>query len=562
MLFVETEVHEGNTEMTLTKKILPLAALLAVALPGGTALAAPKSKFRFDQATYVTKEGDAVAVKVTRQARHGHSRTNQSSTVSWSITGGTAASGADYDTDIAQGQLTFAPGDVQKTITFTTHQDFDIEGLETVGLQLSGASRNALITSPRTAQVLIADDDGPTQVQLAPATQSVNEAAGTAQFFAIRSGDITADSSVDYATSDGTATAGSDYTATSGHFDYHLGDFSQAINVPVTEDSAVENSETFNVTLSNVSGATLGNASGTATIVDNDSAPVFVLDASSYEVNENGSVDVTVVRQGNTSAPAVNSNDVFQVTWATSDGTATNPADYLPGSDNQLEFDASDDAETITIAASADTQIGLVDDTLAEGDEAFGLALDSATNTNPSGAAPSLGTPASATVTIHDNDTAAGNGDGGSNPGTGTGTATGGTGDQGAQVVLGARQAACGLTIKASKKQKLLKQKVLKLKLRAAQGCKVSMTTVIKQLKSKKKGARSAKALRFKGKKASLTLQPGKAKTVKVKFTKKTLKAITKALQARKKLVATVVVTSKDSASKVTRKTLKITIRR
>ena len=86
-------------------------------------------------------------------------------------------------------------------------------------------------------------------------------------------------------------------------------------------------------------------------------------------------------------------------------------------------------------------------------------------------------------------------------------------------------------------------------------------TTVIKQLKSKK-GARSAKALRFKGKKASLTLQPGKAKTVKVKFTKKTLKAITKALRARKKLVATVVVTSKDSASKVTRKTLKITIRR
>ena len=553
--------------MTLTKKILPLAALLAVALPGGTALAAPKSKFRFDQPTYVTKEGDAVTVKVTRQARHGHSRTNQSSSVTWSISGGTATNGVDYDTDIAQGQLTFAPGETQKTITVSTHQDFDIEGLETIGLKLSAASRNALITSPRTAQVLIADDDGPTQVQLAPATQSVNEAAGTAQFFAVRSGDISGDSGVDYATSDGTATAGSDYTATSGHFDYHVGDFSQAINVPINEDNDIENSETFNVALSNVTGATLGNASATATIVDNDSAPVFVLDASSYEVNENGSVDVTVVRQGNTSAPAVNSNDVFQVTWATSDGTATNPADYLPGSDNQLEFDASDDAETITIAASADTQIGLVDDTLAEGDETFGLALQSADNTNPSGAAPSLGTPASATVTIHDNDTPAAGGDGGSNQGgsgtgtdTGTGTGVGG-GDQGGQAVLGARQAACGLTIKVTKKQKLLKQKVLKLKLRAAERCKISMATVIKQLKSKK-GARSAKALRFKGKKASLTLQPGKAKTVKVKFTKKTLKAITKALRARKKLVATVVVTSKDSASKVSRKTLKITIRR
>jgi VCBS repeat-containing protein len=46
-----------------------------------------------------------------------------------------------------------------------------------------------------------------------------------------------------------------------------------------------------------------------------------------------------------------------------------------------------------------------------------------------------------------------------------------------------------------------------------------------------------------------------------VTFTKKTLKAIKKALRARKKLVATVVVTSKDSASKLTRKTVKITIK-
>jgi len=73
---------------------------------------------------------------------------------------------------------------------------------------------------------------------------------------------------------------------------------------------------------------------------------------------------------------------------------------------------------------------------------------------------------------------------------------------------------------------------------------------------------RSAKALRFKGKKASLTLQPGKAVTVKVKFTKKTLKAIKKALQARKKLQAAVVFTERDSASKVSRRTLKVTVRR
>jgi hypothetical protein len=538
--------------MGLTKKILPLAAVLAVALPASSAMAAPKSKFRFAQPTYVTKEGDAVQVTVTRTARHGNSRVNQASSVNWAITGGTATEGTDYDTDIAQGKLSFAAGETTKTITFTTHQDTDIEGLETIGLKLSAASRNALITSPRTAQVLIADDDGPTQIELAPASQSVSEAAGAATLFAVRSGDITGDSAVDYTTSDDTATAGSDYSATSGHFDFHLGDFSQTITVPIADDSAIENPETFDVSLSNVTGATPGNANGTVTIVDNDSSPVFALDASSYEVNENGSVDVTVQRLGNTDAPGVSANAVFDVTWGTTDGTATNPADYLPSDDRQLEFDASDDAETITIAANdADTQIGLVDDTLVEGDETFGLALLSADNSS------SIGSPSSATVTIHDNDSPATGSEPGTGSGAGAGTSTGGD----SQLVFGARQAGCSLTAKAVKAQKLLKQKALKLTLRVGQACKVTLATTVNQLKSKKKTVRSAKALPFKGKNSSLTLQPGKAKTVKVTFTKKTLKAIKKALRARKKLVATVVVTSKDSASKLTRKTVKITIK-
>jgi hypothetical protein len=310
--------------------------------------------------------------------------------------------------------------------------------------------------------------------------------------------------------------------------------------------------------------------------VDNDAAPRFRLDASSYEVNEDGSVDVTVQRLSSSTATQVSTNDVFNVNWTTTDGTATNPADYLPGADQQLEFDSSDDAETITIAANdADTQIGLVDDTLVEGDEAFGLSLTSAANAGlpgNSGIDGSLGTPSSATVTIHDNDTPASGGGDTANPAAGsggsdgatTGAGTGTTQAGGGQSVLGARVSACGLVVKATKKQKLLKQKGLKLKLRSGQRCKVSLATTITQLKpkSKKRQAQIVRALRLKGKKASLTTQPGKAKTVTVKFTKKTLKAIKKALRARKTLVATVVVTERDSASRLKRRTLKITIRR
>jgi hypothetical protein len=558
--------------VALLKKILPLVALIVVVLPAGSAMAAQKSKFRFEKPTYVATEGQGtLTVTVTRTARHGHSRVNQASSVNYSVTGGSATQGSDYTLSPDPGKLTFASDETTKTITVTINQDSEIEGLETINLKLSAASSNALITSPRTSQVLIADDDGPTQVQLAPASQSVNESVGNAQFFAVRSGDITGSSSVHYASADGTnaddtfnAHAANDYASTSGDFTFAPAEFSKPINVPVVDDSLPENPEDFGVTLSNLLGAKFPNdvstVTASATIVDNDSAPRFQLDASSYEVNEDGSVDVTVQRLSSATAALVSANDVFNVNWATTDGTATNPADYIPGPDQQLEFDSTDDAETITIAANdADTQIGLVNDTVVEGDEMFGLALTSANNAGlpgNSGIDGSLGTPSSANVTIHDNDVPPSNVP--ANPAGGSGAPTG------SGAVLGNHESTCGLVVKATKAQKLLKQKGLKLQLRSSQNCKVGLATTIKQLKpkSKKRQAQIVRALVLKGKQASLTLAPGTAKTVTVTFTKKTLAAIRKALRARKQLVATVVVTERDSASTLERRTLKITIRR
>jgi hypothetical protein len=552
-------------------KILVLAAALIVALPAASALAAPKSKFRFSQATYVATEGQGqITATVTRAPRNGHSHsfTNQTSSVNFAITGGSATEGSDYSVSPSPGTLSFGPGETTKTITFTINQDTLVEGLETIQLKLSGASSNALITQPRSAQVLIADDDGPTQVALVAAAPSISEAAGNAVFYAVRSGDITGTSSVDYGTSDGSAVAPDDYTATSGSATFNTAEFSKEIDVPVIDDSAVENSENFHMTLSNVSGAVFPNnassVSADETIVDNDSQPVFVLDASSYSVSEGGSVDVTVLRHGNASAPsAVGPNDVFTVNWTTTDGTATNPADYVPSADNALEFDSTDDAETITISATEATQIGLVDDTLAEGNEFFTLGISTA---SPA----SVGSPSSAPVTIVDNDTAGSNGDntgntsnnnsagstGGSNASTGAG--------EGSQIVLGARQAACGLVVKAAKKQRLLKKHVLVLKLRASSACKVKLSTIIKQVLSKKhrKAGHSARAIRFKGKAVSLSLQAGKTKTVKVRFTKKTVKAVAKALRTRKRLVATVVATARSGSAPAGKRTLRVTIRR
>ena len=71
---------------------------------------------------------------------------------------------------------------------------------------------------------------------------------------------------VDYATSDGSAEAGDDYTAKSGTLTFNAGTTSNTISVSITDDSENEGDETFTVTLSNASGANLGTSSATGTI--------------------------------------------------------------------------------------------------------------------------------------------------------------------------------------------------------------------------------------------------------------------------------------------------------
>ena len=78
---------------------------------------------------------------------------------------------------------------------------------------------------------------------------------------------------VDYATSDGTATAGSDYTATSGRLTFATGETENTVRVPVLNDAHDEGIETLTLTLSNARGAALGNAEATGRIVNSGPIP-------------------------------------------------------------------------------------------------------------------------------------------------------------------------------------------------------------------------------------------------------------------------------------------------
>ena len=75
---------------------------------------------------------------------------------------------------------------------------------------------------------------------------------------------------VDYATADGSATAGEDYTATSGTLTFAAGETVKTVSVPILDDVIDEGEETFTLTLSNAQGARIGDGEATGTISNDD----------------------------------------------------------------------------------------------------------------------------------------------------------------------------------------------------------------------------------------------------------------------------------------------------
>ncbi|MFC1479514.1 Ig-like domain-containing protein [Planctomycetota bacterium] len=115
-------------------------------------------------------------------------------------------------------------------------------------------------------------DPQPGQVQLIASSFSVNEGNGTITITIERTGGSEGPASVDYSTSDGTASAGSDYQSSSGTLNWADGESgNKTFSVTILEDTITESNETFSVTLSNAVGASMGSpASSTVTITDND----------------------------------------------------------------------------------------------------------------------------------------------------------------------------------------------------------------------------------------------------------------------------------------------------
>ena len=202
------------------------------------------------------------------------------------------------DVSVSPSSLTFtdADWDVSQPVTVAAAEDTD--GASDAPVTIRNAVSGGDYGSVRADSVVVTILENDTSA-LSTVDGSAPERGGELAFEVTISVAGTADVTVDYATSDGTARAGSDYTATSGTLTFPQGSASsQSIRVPVLDDGAdEEEEETFRLTLSNVRNGVLAGGGSTlrvtGTIEDDDDPEVTVsFGRSRYDVAEGAAVSV------------------------------------------------------------------------------------------------------------------------------------------------------------------------------------------------------------------------------------------------------------------------------
>jgi hypothetical protein len=190
-------------------------------------------------------------------------------------------------------------------------------------------------------------------LQFSSATYSASESGGSATITVTRTGGTSGAVAVQYATSNGTATAGADYTAKSGTLNFANGETSKTFTVPITNDTLDEDDETVNLTLSNpTGGAALGTPStALLTVVDNDNPPALsISDVSTPEGNSGTKIFAFTVSLSAASGKTVS------VHYATANNTALSSSDYQAAS-GTLTFAPGQTSKTIGVTINGDTAI-------------------------------------------------------------------------------------------------------------------------------------------------------------------------------------------------------------
>src|SRR5919109_321206 len=194
--------------------------------------------------------------------------------VNFATADGTAAAGADYV--VSSGTLNFAAGQATQTVAVTLNGDTTFELDETFVLNLTNATNGGAIVDGQGIGTITNDDAAPVVGNISISDVTIAEGDSgtkTASFTVSRTG--TAAFAVDFATADGTATAGEDYVESSDTLSFAEGQATQTISVTINGDTTFEGNETFVLNLTNATGGgTIVDGQGLGTLTNDDAAPV------------------------------------------------------------------------------------------------------------------------------------------------------------------------------------------------------------------------------------------------------------------------------------------------
>ena len=284
--------------------------------------------------------------------------------------------------------LTIAAGETTSTgtVTITAENNAVYEGDKQV--TVSGTATNTReVSGPADETLTITEDDAAPGLSVADASVDEGDSGSATMTFTVTlTPAAVVPVTVDWTTSDGTATAGTDYTAGSGSLTFGTGEESKTFTVMVAGDEVDEPNETFTVTLTNESDATLTDGTATGTITDDDEAPEVTLVLTPASITEAG---------GKSTVTATLNHPSSEATTVTVSADPVDPA---------VEGDYTLSGSRLTIAAGEKTSTGevtitAVNNIVYEGDKQVTV---SGAATNDQG----VTAPQAVTLTITEDDTA------------------------------------------------------------------------------------------------------------------------------------------------------------
>ena len=286
-------------------------------------------------------------------------------TVRATTANGTATQPGDYtSTNLI---VTFPAGTTTQTYSVPIAGDLLNEPDETFFVNLT-APVNVTIADNQGIGTILNDDPLPTIAINDVSRVEGNVGTSNMTFTATLSAPSGKIVTVDYATADQTAIAPGDYTASAGTLTFNPGVTTRTFTVPIVGDTLNEFDETFFANLTNPTNATIADNQGIGTITNDDPLPSLTFANVTVIEGDAGTVTATF-----TVTQSAASGKTVTVDYATADGTATSPADYIATS-GTLTFNPGQTTKTVNVAVTVPASPSMTV-TLANVSEGSGSSL-------------------------------------------------------------------------------------------------------------------------------------------------------------------------------------------